>query len=200
MRFSRLTTIEYLGCKNDKTPTWRCKCDCGNIVDIFSHHLKNDTKSCGCLKIELCQKDEIQCKSCKNIYPSSNFYKKGPNIKTFANHCKLCLSKINTYKRRKRNILVKYQVLSYYSGAPPKCQCCNELFFEFLTIDHIKGGGTKHRKEIGQSSGRIYRWLRDNKYPEGYQVLCMNCNHAKGLFGYCPHREGHQNEFISSLY
>ena len=23
------------------------------------------------------------------------------------------------------------------------------------------------------------KWLKDNGYPSGFQVLCMNCNHAK---------------------
>ena len=30
-KFHRLTPIKYLGnCK------WRCKCDCGNIIDVFT--------------------------------------------------------------------------------------------------------------------------------------------------------------------
>lgn len=28
--------------------TWLCKCDCGNLTEVLSHHLKK-TKSCGCL-------------------------------------------------------------------------------------------------------------------------------------------------------
>ncbi len=26
---------------------------------------------------------------------------------------------------------------------------------------------------------KFYKWLRDAGYPDGFQVLCMNCNHAK---------------------
>jgi hypothetical protein len=33
----------------------------------------------------------------------------------------------------------------------------------------------------------MYVWLRDNGWPEGYRVLCHNCNSARGLYGYCPH-------------
>lgn len=42
-----------------------------------------------------------------------------------------------------------------------------------LTIDHVKGGGSKHRRNLGYSS--IYKRLAREAFPEGYQVLCMNC-------------------------
>jgi hypothetical protein len=78
--------------------------------------------------------------------------------------------------------------LIHYGGNPPKCSCCGETKIEFLVIDHINGGGSKHRKAIGN---HIHRWLRLNNYPDGYQVLCHNCNMAKGLYGYCPHQHEH---------
>lgn len=31
-------------------------------------------------------------------------------------------------------------------------------------------------------------WLRRNNYPNGFQVLCHNCNMAKGFYGKCPHQ------------
>jgi hypothetical protein len=58
---------------------------------------------------------------------------------------------------------------------------------KFLTIDHVSGGGRKHRDGIGCSD--FNRWLRSNGYPPGYQVLCMNCNFAKGMYGQCPHAD-----------
>ncbi len=66
-----------------------------------------------------------------------------------------------------------------------KCACCGEDRPEFLGIDHINGGGNKHRKEEGIHS--LSRWLRKNKYPEGFRVLCHNCNISIGSYGYCPH-------------
>lgn len=66
-----------------------------------------------------------------------------------------------------------------------KCACCGETTIEFLTIDHIDGGGRKHRKEIGS---QFYRWLRNNYYPEGFRTLCYNCNCSIGAYGYCPHQ------------
>ena len=73
--------------------------------------------------------------------------------------------------------------MNAYGG---KCVCCGETIIEFLTIDHINGGGTKHRKEV--VGGRLYDWLIKNNFPEGYQILCMNCNMAEGIFGGCPHK------------
>jgi hypothetical protein len=84
----------------------------------------------------------------------------------------------------------KLAALRHYGGDPPSCACCGEAHDEFLTIDHINGGGAVHRREVGSHGSRIYRWLRANGWPEGFRVLCMNCNHALGLQGYCPHGFG----------
>lgn len=90
--------------------------------------------------------------------------------------------------RRKKNIELKISTFEAYGGA--LCACCGEDHIEFLSIDHINGNGIQHRKEIGGSGGaHIYRWLKKNDYPLGYQVLCFNCNIAKGLFGICPHQK-----------
>jgi hypothetical protein len=42
-------------------------------------------------------------------------------------------------------------------------------------MDHIHGGGYRHGKELG-SSGKLYKWLVDNHFPDGFRVLCANCN------------------------
>ena len=76
----------------------------------------------------------------------------------------------------------KRDAFAAYGGAI--CRCCGETMKEFLTIDHINGGGRHHRQEIGP---RLYAWLRRHAYPSGFQVLCMNCNFAKGQHGVCPH-------------
>lgn len=85
---------------------------------------------------------------------------------------------------------VKRQVFSHYSEGTMACKCCNTTGLPFLSIDHINGGGTAHRKEIGTGSGiRFYFWLRREDYPEGFQVLCHNCNMGKWAHGFCPHEE-----------
>jgi len=108
-------------------------------------------------------------------------------------HENIKLSRIEARKRgRKYRIKYRLLVLIHYGGDPPKCACCGENHLEFLSIDHIHGGGDEERKKIGGSrscgSMVFYRWLIKNGFPDGYQVLCYNCNCAKGFYGYCPHQ------------
>lgn len=87
-------------------------------------------------------------------------------------------------RNRERHRMRKRQVLEHYGGSPPSCACCGESIYEFLSIDHIEGGGSQHRKVTGSDT---YRVLLAEGLPAGYRVLCMNCNTARGYHGYCPH-------------
>ena len=99
------------------------------------------------------------------------------------------LNKLSNEERRK----VKCEVLGHYSkilsnSDIPCCNCCGEHdFLIFLTIDHITNRkNATHKKGLG--GDKIYRYLRRNGYPTGYQVLCVNCNSAKSDSGICPHK------------
>jgi hypothetical protein len=94
----------------------------------------------------------------------------------------LKLGKLKTQK-------LKLEILVRYSGIKPKCACCAEPQIEFLTIDHIENNGAAERKKLRKLGISFYRWLKQNNFPKGYRVLCMNCNFALGKFGYCPHRD-----------
>lgn len=74
-----------------------------------------------------------------------------------------------------------------YGGENPCCACCGENHIEFLEVDHINNDGANHRREVGDSI-QIFRWLRRENYPAGFQVLCSNCNKAKSIYGICPHQ------------
>jgi hypothetical protein len=91
--------------------------------------------------------------------------------------------KSNSLAAKRYSTKLRVEVLRHYGQA---CSCCGESTQEFLCIDHIKGGGGKHRNEIG-SGYCFYLWLRSSGYPDGYRVLCHNCNMAIGFYGYCPH-------------
>jgi len=72
----------------------------------------------------------------------------------------------------------KYEVLAHYSHGEPRCLHCGITDIDVLTIDHINGNGKTHRK--GSLTGdNLYRWLRINSFPDGYQTLCFNCNFKK---------------------
>lgn len=49
-KFGKLTIIEYAGSDRDRS-TWKCECECGNIVIVNQMELAHgDTLSCGCLR------------------------------------------------------------------------------------------------------------------------------------------------------
>ena len=91
-----------------------------------------------------------------------------------------------THKEQSRQRIQekRRKCLEHYSDGTVACKCCNENTYEFLSLDHINGGGTQHRRILRK---RIESWLVQNNFPEGYQVLCHNCNMAKGYYGKCPH-------------
>ena len=90
--------------------------------------------------------------------------------------CGSCYHKI--YGKR-----IKKEVLLYYSKN--KLQCVNCGFnknINGLELDHIEGGGSKRRKELGADGGWNYMVkLKKLNFPSGYQVLCATCNKIKQI-------------------
>jgi hypothetical protein len=89
--------------------------------------------------------------------------------------------KVAEYDRRLYERL-KLEILSYYQsdlechgidgkGCPSKCED-----IRCLTLDHINGNGTNHRKELNRQGKGIYQWIKIKNYPPEFQVLCYNCN------------------------
>jgi hypothetical protein len=78
---------------------------------------------------------------------------------------------------RQWEIKKKIEILTYYGDGIPACVLCGHNKINSLSIDHINGGGLKHRKSIGNRNGgnTFYRWLSKNNFPDGYRTLCMNC-------------------------
>ncbi len=129
------------------------------------------------------------CTTCRKYKELRKFYKNGYRKDGLHTDCKNCsiqrgkseARKAGQKGRRQRERMV---VLLHYSNENPKCACCGERENKFLCIDHINGGGKKHRKITGS---HFYRWVAKNGFPKGLQVLCHNCNMAKGFYGKCPH-------------
>jgi hypothetical protein len=96
--------------------------------------------------------------------------------------------------QRETNHRLRDEVIDAYGG---ECACCGETRREYLTIDHIDGNGNKQKREIGaRTSDEFYRWLRQNNYPKGFQVLCLNCNMGKGTYSVCPYdKDAFEEEF-----
>lgn len=98
--------------------------------------------------------------------------------------CRKCLSIRNTrrYADRKNGLrelcrvsrkALRLEVLQHYSS-DLCCAICGEGHYEFLCLDHINGGGRAHRG-LGVSE-TYWRSFKNNGWPEGFRVLCHNCN------------------------
>ncbi len=110
-------------------------------------------------------------------------------------YCRICTKVIKDgfYLNNKGTILPKEKIkrwalrlemIAAYGG---KCSCCGESAPEFLTIDHVDGGGTSHQRSVGGPSG-VIRELKAKGWPrDGFRLLCWNCNCTRGHFGACPH-------------
>lgn len=137
----------------------------------YHKRLKEDRKCFHC-RVPLAEDDESLCKGCK-ARARSKYHANGDRYREAG-------------RKRKRSL--KELVFDAYGGA--KCACCGEETLEFLTIDHINDDGADHRREMKEKHGyvvEIYRWLKNNNFPKGFQVLCWNCNCAKAHYGICPH-------------
>ena len=114
------------------------------------------------------------CTHCKANKPPTDFTKKdrGTSI-TFINlssWCKECTRfKISTMRTDRR-----LRVLSHYSNGTLSCALCGYSVVQALDIDHIHGLEGK-RKDREDSRDLIKR-LIEEKFPEGYRILCRNCN------------------------
>ena len=86
------------------------------------------------------------------------------------------------------------KVLQHYSkhlskSDIPCCNCCGEnSHIAFLALDHIAGKRKMDSEpelvKLGYSSSytgrRLNEWIIKNNFPDGFQILCHNCNHSKG--------------------
>jgi hypothetical protein len=144
------------------------------------------------------------CTDCKRSKQTCYFYK---SRGLFMAECKECTIERNRkcrqrrlehYKRvnressRKKQARIKSAVFAAYGGFI--CACCGEMEVLFLTLDHINNDGAAFRKKIAgkqtAAGNTTYRWLYRNGFPEGFQVLCANCQHGKRMNGgICPHQE-----------
>jgi len=82
-------------------------------------------------------------------------------------------------QRKQYRADIKIKVFTHYCGGDVKCNKCPYTDIRALSIDHINGDGSEHRKLINKRGIGFYNWLIKNNYPEGFQVLCMNCQFIK---------------------
>jgi hypothetical protein len=88
--------------------------------------------------------------------------------------------------RRNYSRQFRLKLIEAYGG---HCICCGETEPKFLELDHVDGGGGKHRKQIGAGAEPLYRWCVKNGFPNTLQLICANCHNAKSSWGECPHKK-----------
>lgn len=87
-------------------------------------------------------------------------------------------------RKRQSHLLLKAEVLTHYGGGVLRCTAdgCAVADLDMLTIDHIENDGASHRKEMRDTGQRmIYRFLKRNNWPKGFQTLCANHQMKKEL-------------------
>jgi len=106
---------------------------------------------------------------------------------------------------------IRYDIFSTYSKLHsnsdiPCCRCCGENnHLDFLNLDHIQGrekmDSIKELTDLGYSSEtkseKLLSWVRKhncllNLETDYFQILCSNCNFAKGMpknNNKCPHEK-----------
>ena len=113
-----------------------------------------------------------------------------------ANPTRRKASRRKYYEKKRSELLTKHKDWygklkdEVFSAYGQQCECCSETTSEFLSIDHINGNGSVHRKQVskGRSGSTMFMWLKRNGFPkDNFRLLCMNCNWSRGMYGYCPH-------------
>jgi hypothetical protein len=162
------------------------KCKDANICVICSNSVDNNKTLCS------------KCSDDKNTYQKKRHdlfialnmcydCGKNPPVEN-GKRCQICIDKRNNWyqgsltqtKDKVRRDNNRNTVIKYYGG---KCVECGESKSVCLAIDHIDGDGNTHRHKIGKYGSGFFKWLMDNNFPEGFQILCHNCNMSKYLNG-----------------
>lgn len=154
-----------------------------------------------------------ECKDCKRGQDRSYWHanKDAINAKQrqfYADNCERLIAKACQYSKENRvkcrvwttkaKNKLKADVFGHYCGGKPTCTGCGEKDIGVLTIDHIAGNGADHRRELFGNNRRcgypFYQWLKRNEYPDGFQVLCFNCQFRKRAVELKPENPTHLQE------
>lgn len=112
----------------------------------------------------------------------------------YANRDQILPIKVAQYRQQITEL--RHQIFQHYGRC---CACCGLRDERFLTIDHVFfGKGNKLPKSERRTETRkMMRHIIEEKFPDSYQLLCMNCNWVKGCRGKCFH-ETDREELIGT--
>ena len=172
LRFCRL-------CLDDsarKTKIWYGKRDGSKLCNVCGERPKlHKRKSCAACRSKKMRERRLLarsgvCNACLTHKPAKGY-----------KSCQRCRDIQERHRKRLRN-----EVLGEYGS---KCVCCGETEKGFLTIDHIEQKRPGEPKRLASGGALLLSRLKRDGYPDGFQVLCRNCNWGKYINeGVCPHR------------
>jgi hypothetical protein len=90
----------------------------------------------------------------------------------------------------------KIYVLKMYGG---ECALCNTDEMAVLSIDHINNDGYKDRKLSHSQYEILKRNLQNGQKRDDLQVLCMNCQFRKRIYGDNTKNWDRSKIFLSSI-
>ena len=136
-------------------------------------------------RVEKKERKLKQCGHCKCVLPDTKFYKRPAALTGLRAECQECSSIQNNKSRTKHRVEInkkleckrkeiRARVLTHYGNGELACVLCGFANIDALSIDHVRGGGNQHRRQVGIGN-HINDWLVRNNYPEGFRTLCMNC-------------------------
>lgn len=72
---------------------------------------------------------------------------------------------IQNVKRRDYHRKNRLKIIDYYSKGTNKCNQCGNSDLRVLSIDHINGNGSAHRKELIRQGMDLKTWIIRNPIP-----------------------------------
>ena len=95
-------------------------------------------------------------------------------------------NRAKTLKRMQQTVAQRRKIVLEHYGN--RCACCGLADTRFLTLDHVPHGKGNPKGKAKKCSRVEYGKCIAAGFPKEYQVLCMNCNWVKGMYGKCFHQ------------
>lgn len=156
-RFGKLLVIEETEKRKNKSIVWKCKCDCGNIIELSTKNLRSD--------------GIIQCPNCGNHREPSKPIPENIINKKFNHLTVLEKSDNNKYKCQcdcEKHTIVYVRKQDLISGHTKSCGCSKRKY----QIGDI----INNRKIIN------YEKIKNGHYY--YKVKCLLCGHEYAITAY----------------
>ena len=117
------------------------------------------------------------CSKCDADKPVTEFHLRCGG-KYFRSWCDGCsVAHLRQYRHSYKDV-----ALNLLGG---KCALCGETEREFMSIDHLNGGGVAERRRIG--TNKIYKQIADGLVDlTEYRALCRNCNDSIQMLNITP--------------